>query len=106
GASTSEAATPVKPAASARTARSTASVGCRCSSAAAKPICTMPGSLLAETLVTGGKARGTLGITMTTPAPPPVPAAASAPELDVLLTRTVVFDLIFRGFPHPPTPRP
>src|SRR5699024_12276655 len=81
-----------------------ASVGCRCSSAAAKPICTMPGSLLAETPVTGGRARGTLGSTMTTPAPPPVPAAASAPELDVLLTGTVFFDLIFTGFPHPPTP--
>lgn len=41
---------------------------------------------------------------MTTPARPRVPAPAAAPPLDVLLTGTVFFDLIFTGFPQPPTP--
>lgn len=41
---------------------------------------------------------------MNVPEPPPFPAPAPAPPMDVLLTGTVFFDLIFTGFPQPPTP--
>src|SRR5699024_12316182 len=122
GASTSEAITPVKPCCSARTPASTASVGGSCSKAAAYPIWTMRGSLLsnadgmtaavhwitgavhatADVLpCPGGSLRapwllvGHCGITMTN-------APEQHPEVDVLLTGTVFFDLIFTGFPHPP----
>src|SRR5699024_4046893 len=50
------------------------------------------GSLRAPWLLVGH-----CGITMTN-------APEQHPEVDVLLTGTVFFDLIFTGFPHPPLP--